>query len=95
MSEKMAQRVVLFLLWLFGRSSAGFPNQINIGKCFAIIQGYRLWLVRTLCMRLQEKKIVPERFVRSAELCAMIETNLILYSLCCKLMTANSINYVD
>lgn len=47
MSEKMAQRVVLFLLWLFGRSSAGFPNQINIGKCFAIIQGYRLWLVRT------------------------------------------------
>ncbi|XP_042274104.1 glutamate receptor 3 isoform X1 [Thunnus albacares] len=31
---KMAQRVVLFLLWLFGRSSAGFPNQINIGGLF-------------------------------------------------------------
>ncbi|XP_060903710.1 glutamate receptor 3b isoform X4 [Labrus mixtus] len=30
----MAQRVVLFLLWLFDRSSAGFPNQINIGGLF-------------------------------------------------------------
>ncbi|KAI3351880.1 hypothetical protein L3Q82_020712, partial [Scortum barcoo] len=33
-SEKMAQRVVLFLLWLFDRSFAGFPNQINIGGLF-------------------------------------------------------------
>ncbi|XP_076594560.1 glutamate receptor 3b isoform X5 [Chaetodon auriga] len=30
----MAQRVVLFLLWLFDRSFAGFPNQINIGGLF-------------------------------------------------------------
>uniref|UniRef100_A0A8D3DF66 Glutamate receptor n=1 Tax=Scophthalmus maximus TaxID=52904 RepID=A0A8D3DF66_SCOMX len=30
----MAQRVVLFLLWLCDRSSAGFPNQINIGGLF-------------------------------------------------------------
>ncbi|XP_054647836.1 glutamate receptor 3b isoform X3 [Dunckerocampus dactyliophorus] len=30
----MAQRVVLFLLWLFDTSSAGFPNQINIGGLF-------------------------------------------------------------
>ncbi|CAL8305361.1 unnamed protein product [Arctogadus glacialis] len=30
----MAQSVVLFLLWLFGRSFAGFPNQINIGGLF-------------------------------------------------------------
>ncbi|XP_052010332.1 glutamate receptor 3-like isoform X3 [Xyrauchen texanus] len=30
----MAQSVVLFLLWLFGRSLAGFPNQINIGGLF-------------------------------------------------------------
>lgn len=35
-SEKMAQRVVFFLLWLFDRSFAGFPNQINIGKCFVV-----------------------------------------------------------
>uniref|UniRef100_A0A668VGP3 Glutamate receptor n=1 Tax=Oreochromis aureus TaxID=47969 RepID=A0A668VGP3_OREAU len=33
-SEKMAQRVVFFLLWLFDRSFAGFPNQINIGGLF-------------------------------------------------------------
>uniref|UniRef100_A0A3B3U8P0 Glutamate receptor n=2 Tax=Poecilia TaxID=8080 RepID=A0A3B3U8P0_9TELE len=32
--EKMAQRVVLFLLWLFDQSLAGFPNQINIGGLF-------------------------------------------------------------
>uniref|UniRef100_A0A8C7F579 Glutamate receptor n=1 Tax=Oncorhynchus kisutch TaxID=8019 RepID=A0A8C7F579_ONCKI len=31
---KMAQNVVLFLLWLSGRSLAGFPNQINIGGLF-------------------------------------------------------------
>uniref|UniRef100_A0A4W6DUP3 Glutamate receptor n=1 Tax=Lates calcarifer TaxID=8187 RepID=A0A4W6DUP3_LATCA len=30
----MAQRVVLFLLWLCDRSFAGFPNQINIGGLF-------------------------------------------------------------
>ncbi|CAB1337668.1 unnamed protein product, partial [Coregonus sp. 'balchen'] len=30
----MAQNVVLFLLWLSGRSLAGFPNQINIGGLF-------------------------------------------------------------
>uniref|UniRef100_A0A8C4GX19 Glutamate receptor n=1 Tax=Dicentrarchus labrax TaxID=13489 RepID=A0A8C4GX19_DICLA len=30
----MAQSVVLFLLWLFDRSFAGFPNQINIGGLF-------------------------------------------------------------
>ncbi|XP_016525120.1 glutamate receptor 3b isoform X3 [Poecilia formosa] len=30
----MAQRVVLFLLWLFDQSLAGFPNQINIGGLF-------------------------------------------------------------
>uniref|UniRef100_A0A669BPQ0 Glutamate receptor n=1 Tax=Oreochromis niloticus TaxID=8128 RepID=A0A669BPQ0_ORENI len=30
----MAQRVVFFLLWLFDRSFAGFPNQINIGGLF-------------------------------------------------------------
>ncbi|XP_037531004.1 glutamate receptor 3-like [Nematolebias whitei] len=31
----MAQRVVFFLfLWLFEQSSAGFPNQINIGGLF-------------------------------------------------------------
>uniref|UniRef100_A0A7N8YNV1 Glutamate receptor n=1 Tax=Mastacembelus armatus TaxID=205130 RepID=A0A7N8YNV1_9TELE len=30
----MAQRVVLFLLWLLDRSFAGFPNQINIGGLF-------------------------------------------------------------
>uniref|UniRef100_A0A3Q4HD61 Glutamate receptor n=2 Tax=Neolamprologus brichardi TaxID=32507 RepID=A0A3Q4HD61_NEOBR len=33
-SEKMAQRVVFILLWLFDRSFAGFPNQINIGGLF-------------------------------------------------------------
>uniref|UniRef100_A0A673C5N6 Glutamate receptor n=1 Tax=Sphaeramia orbicularis TaxID=375764 RepID=A0A673C5N6_9TELE len=33
-SEKMAQRVVLFLLWLTDRSFGGFPNQINIGGLF-------------------------------------------------------------
>uniref|UniRef100_A0A8C1UR90 Glutamate receptor n=1 Tax=Cyprinus carpio TaxID=7962 RepID=A0A8C1UR90_CYPCA len=32
--EKMAQRALLFLLWLFGTSLAGFPNQINIGGLF-------------------------------------------------------------
>uniref|UniRef100_A0A6Q2ZD34 Glutamate receptor n=1 Tax=Esox lucius TaxID=8010 RepID=A0A6Q2ZD34_ESOLU len=32
--EKMAQNLVLFLLWLSGRSLAGFPNQINIGGLF-------------------------------------------------------------
>uniref|UniRef100_A0A4W5L4I1 Glutamate receptor 3 n=1 Tax=Hucho hucho TaxID=62062 RepID=A0A4W5L4I1_9TELE len=31
---KMAQNVVLFLLWFSGRSLAGFPNQINIGGLF-------------------------------------------------------------
>ncbi|XP_036826436.1 glutamate receptor 3 isoform X3 [Oncorhynchus mykiss] len=30
----MAQKCVLFLLWLSGRSLAGFPNQINIGGLF-------------------------------------------------------------
>ncbi|XP_027864528.1 glutamate receptor 3b isoform X2 [Xiphophorus couchianus] len=30
----MAQRVVFFLLWLFDQTSAGFPNQINIGGLF-------------------------------------------------------------
>lgn len=35
--KKMAQRVVLFLLWLFDRSFAGFPNQINIGKCLFFV----------------------------------------------------------
>ncbi|TMS17709.1 hypothetical protein E3U43_001778 [Larimichthys crocea] len=30
----MAQRAVLFLLWLVDRSFAGFPNQINIGGLF-------------------------------------------------------------
>ncbi|XP_071268232.1 glutamate receptor 3-like [Salvelinus alpinus] len=30
----MAQKFVLFLLWLSGRSLAGFPNQINIGGLF-------------------------------------------------------------
>ncbi|KAF3838154.1 hypothetical protein F7725_009922 [Dissostichus mawsoni] len=33
-SEKMAQRAVLLLLWLFDRSYAGFPNQISIGGLF-------------------------------------------------------------
>ncbi|TWW55093.1 Glutamate receptor 3 [Takifugu flavidus] len=33
-SKKMAQRVVLLLLWLLDLSSAGFPNQINIGGLF-------------------------------------------------------------
>uniref|UniRef100_A0A8C7J3G9 Glutamate receptor n=1 Tax=Oncorhynchus kisutch TaxID=8019 RepID=A0A8C7J3G9_ONCKI len=32
--DKMAQKCVLFLLWLSGRSLAGFPNQINIGGLF-------------------------------------------------------------
>uniref|UniRef100_A0A673NMF4 Glutamate receptor n=1 Tax=Sinocyclocheilus rhinocerous TaxID=307959 RepID=A0A673NMF4_9TELE len=32
--EKMAQSALLFLLWLFGTSIAGFPNQINIGGLF-------------------------------------------------------------
>uniref|UniRef100_A0A8C2B1V8 Glutamate receptor, ionotropic, AMPA 3b n=1 Tax=Cyprinus carpio TaxID=7962 RepID=A0A8C2B1V8_CYPCA len=32
--EKMAQSALLFLLWLFGTSLAGFPNQINIGGLF-------------------------------------------------------------
>uniref|UniRef100_A0A8B9LR64 Glutamate receptor n=1 Tax=Astyanax mexicanus TaxID=7994 RepID=A0A8B9LR64_ASTMX len=30
----MAQSVLLFLTWLFGRSLGGFPNQINIGGLF-------------------------------------------------------------
>uniref|UniRef100_A0AAV2MK62 Glutamate receptor 3 n=1 Tax=Knipowitschia caucasica TaxID=637954 RepID=A0AAV2MK62_KNICA len=30
----MAQRAVLFLLWLVDGSLAGFPNQINIGGLF-------------------------------------------------------------
>ncbi|KAG5852209.1 hypothetical protein ANANG_G00059970 [Anguilla anguilla] len=30
----MAHNVVLFLLWLFGKTLAGFPNQINIGGLF-------------------------------------------------------------
>ncbi|KTG37793.1 hypothetical protein cypCar_00020408 [Cyprinus carpio] len=30
----MAQSALLFLLWLFGTSLAGFPNQINIGGLF-------------------------------------------------------------
>lgn len=26
--------IVLFLLWLFGKSHGAFPNQINIGKLY-------------------------------------------------------------
>lgn len=44
-SEKMAQRVVFFLLWLFDRSFAGFPNQINIGKCFVVTRLQFLWFL--------------------------------------------------
>lgn len=32
----MAQSALLFLLWLFGTSLAGFPNQINIGESVRI-----------------------------------------------------------
>lgn len=32
----MAQRLLLFLLWLCDTSSAGFPNQINIGECIGL-----------------------------------------------------------
>jgi len=41
----MAQRVIFFLLWLLDRSLAGFPNQINIGKCFVLLSGYRFGFV--------------------------------------------------
>lgn len=30
----MAQSLALLLLWLFGKSLAGFPNQINIGESY-------------------------------------------------------------
>lgn len=60
----MAQRVVLFLLWLVNRSFGAFPSQINIGKCFAAWKDADLGV---LCVnQTRGYNLIPERSSRSA-----------------------------
>lgn len=58
----MAQRLVLFVLWLVNRSFGAFPSQINIGKCFAALKDLCFLCVNPT----RGYNFIPERSLRSA-----------------------------